>query len=226
MTTLELAVFHPNSLPIAQSAGVSRIELCEDYTAGGVTPSLDFLRETRSVYQGLVFVMIRPRTGHFVYTDREYDAMLRQVELFRMEGVDGFVTGLLDDNHTIDRKRLAGFMKACGDVPVTFHRAFDRVADWRSALATLIDAGCSRVLTSGGAPNAMDGMERLREMGEYAAGRIILLPGGGVRSTNARQIIDSLGCKELHSAAVTSGAPQPIGDEVELKALISICRDR
>lgn len=223
MITLELAVFHPGSLLLAQSEGVRRIELCEDYAAGGLTPSLDLLQFTRTVYHGLVFVMIRPRPGEFVYTDREFDTMLRQVERFRMEGVDGFVTGVLDDHNSIDRKRLELFLKACGPVPVTFHRAFDKVPDWRNGLETLIDTGCTRVLTSGGAATAMQGLDRLREMVDYAAGRIIILPGGGVRSTNAQDLVVALACTELHSAAIRPGSLNPVADGTELNALVSFC---
>jgi copper homeostasis protein len=223
MTTLELAVFHPASPAIAQFAGVPRIELCEDYASGGLTPSIDFLRATRSVYLGLVFVMVRPRPGDFVYTDREFDTMLQQVEQFRSDGVDGFVAGMLDDHSAIDRRRLAEFMKACGPAPVTFHRAFDKIQDWRDGLDILIYNGCSRVLTSGGAPSAMEGLERLSEMIEYASGRIIVLPGGGVRSTNAWSLIDSLECAELHSAAIPTDTGNPIADEAEVNELMSIC---
>ena len=224
MITLELAVFHPASTAIAEATGVQRIELCENYAAGGLTPSIDLLHNTRKGYRGLVFVMIRPRPGDFVYTDSEFAEMLQQVETFRSEGVDGFVTGMLDKVNTIDAKKLEAFMKACGPVPVTFHRAFDQVEDWRNGLDVLIAAGCSRVLTSGGESNAWSGMERLREMIDHAAGRIIILPGGGVRSTNAQTIIDALGCSELHSAAIPKGVVQPIADELELKGLLSVCR--
>lgn len=226
MITLELAVFHPASTAIAEATGVQRIELCENYAAGGLTPSIDLLHTTRKGYRGLVFVMIRPRPGDFVYTDSEFAEMLQQVETFRSEGVDGFVTGMLDKVNTIDSKKLEAFMKACGPVPVTFHRAFDQVEDWRNGLDVLIAAGCSRVLTSGGAPSAIEGLNRLREMIEYGAGRITILPGGGIRSSNVLTIIKRIYPKELHTAAIVNTDRNeiiPVADQLELQSIGSAC---
>ena len=218
---LELATFKAESVLIAENAGVGRLELCEDYSCGGLTPSMDYFRYARENFSRDIFVMIRPRTGGYVFTDAEFEGMLEDVARFRDGGANGFVCGFFKKEQEIHQKQLLRFVDACQGLPVTFHRSFDELSDWKNGLELLIDSGCKRLLTSGDGAIAFEGRRRLREMVDYADGRIIILPGGGIRSTNIKEIIAEVGPVEVHTAALSSGVSE-IADESELHKLIEL----
>ncbi len=218
---LELATFKAESVLLAENAGVGRLELCEDYACGGLTPSMDYFRFAREKFSRDIFVMIRPRTGGYIFTDAEFEGMLEDVARFRDAGSNGFVCGFFKKEQEINQKQLLRFVDACQGLPVTFHRSFDELSDWKNGLELLIDSGCKRLLTSGDGAIAFEGRRRLREMVDYADGRIIILPGGGIRSTNIKEIIAEVGPVEVHTAALSSGVSE-IADESELHKLIEL----
>lgn len=222
---LELAVFNEESCRVAAACGVLRIELCENYPAGGLTPSSELFEQAKSIYKGKIFVMLRPRPGDFIYTHFEEEVMLAEATRFAEAGADGFVAGFLTASGEINYRQTERLAKACAPLPLTFHRAFDQVADWREAMDGLIHAGCKRILTSGGKNSAMDGRYRLNEMMDYASGRILILPGGGIRSSNLPEIIKTCKPAEVHSAAITEKASEGhsyIAQSEEVEELLRI----
>lgn len=218
---LELATFHPDSVPIATRCGVQRLELCEDYSCGGLTPSLDYFEAVREEFPGKIFVMIRPRAGGYIYSDEEFDIMLRSVKLFRQRKADGFVAGFFRHEQEINEQQLKKFVETCDGLPVTFHRSFDGLQDWKRGLDTLIKAGCTRLLTSGDGNGAYEGRFSISEMIKFAGDGILILPGGGIRSRNVQYILDECHPAEVHSAAIRS-SPEHIVDETELVAMMKL----
>ncbi len=200
---LELATFNIESVHIAVSSGVNRLELCEDYSSGGITPSLNFFSEARKLFHKDIFVMIRPRPGSFVYSDDEFEKMLQSVETFKTLGADGFVSGFMTEDQTINENQLEIFTTECQPLPFTFHRAFDQVRDWKLGLDILLKYGCARVLTSGDGKTAEVGKGRLKDMMDYVKGELIILPGGGIRSNNLESILDGCQPEEIHTAGIT-----------------------
>ena len=186
---------------LAEEGGAHRVELCRDLAADGLTPGDDLLRETRAACGLPIFAMVRPRPGDFRCSAAELDRMEREIDRLRDAGADGLVLGVLDDRGSVDARALERLVARAAGLPVTFHRAFDRAPDARSALDTLIDLGLARVLTSGGAPTALEGADLLAELVERAAGRIVVLPGGNVRAGNAAELSRRTGASELHSSA-------------------------
>ena len=146
-----------------------------------------------------VFVMIRPRAGDFVYSDEERDAMRRDVVVARELGADGVVIGGLNPDGSVDVPLVRFLSEAAHDLPVTFHRAFDHSRDFEVALESLIDAGVHRVLTSGGAPTAVDGVSTLANLVRQAGSRIVVMAGGGIREENVRKIVSESGVQEIHA---------------------------
>jgi copper homeostasis protein len=145
--------------------------------------------------------MARPRAGDFCYEASEFDVLLRDASLLLDHGADGVAFGVLTADARIDLKRcrkVMGVIKA-GAVAV-FHRAFDRVRDPVVALEQLIDLGVHRVMTSGQQPTALRGAGLIARLVERAAGRIEVLPAGGVRPSNARRILSQTRCAQLHSS--------------------------
>jgi copper homeostasis protein len=185
----------------AAAAGADRLELCGCLELGGVTPSVGAVEAVLEATSLPVVVMTRPRAGGFAYDRDEFAVMLRDAERFIQLGAAGIVFGMLDRNGRVDRARSEELIACAGARETVFHRAFDFVRDWRTELETLVDLGCTRILTSGGAPTALAGAALIRQMVETAAGRIEILPGGGIGGDNVAEIIRVTGCQQVHIGA-------------------------
>ena len=198
---LEVIGFNLESCIIAQQAGASRIELCDNAAEGGTTPSYGFIKAAREKLQIDLYPMIRPRGGDFLYSEEEFEMMCEDVKVCKSLLCDGIVIGMLNADGTIDKKRCSKLVELAYPMGVTFHRAFDRTRDAFEALGTLIDIGCERVLTSGLKPNVMEGKLLLKGLVEKAEERIIIMPGAGVRSSIIKELATVTGTKEFHSSA-------------------------
>jgi copper homeostasis protein len=148
-----------------------------------------------------VYVMIRPRGGDFFYSDDEFQIMLRDAELCKERGFKGVVFGILDAYGNVDKGRCKELLSVCGDMKATFHRAFDRVKNQRMSMLDLIDLGFERVLTSGGESDVEKGKEAIKDLQAAFGNQIIVMPGCGVSSKNAKQIADYCGITEIHATA-------------------------
>ena len=190
----------------AARGGADRLELCADLAIGGTTPTAEVIRAVKGRVFIPVFVMARPRGGSFVYAAAEIEATHRDIETAIAAGADGVVVGALTPEHEIDVTALRGFVTRAGGVPVTFHRAFDQVADFARALETLVDAGVQRVLTAGGQGTALEGAAVLKSLVEQAGDRIVVMAGGKVRGHNAREIIARTEVRELHARCESNAA--------------------
>lgn len=196
---LECAVETAGDAAAAQRAGASRLELCVRLDAGGVTPPNELIEDVIAAVTIPVFVMSRPRGGDFVYTDEEFSDALQSIDDARTRGARGIVLGVLTSDGRVDVARTRRMIERARDLPVTFHRAFDAVPDQSAALEDVIAAGARRLLTSGAAPTALDGADRLGDLVRQAAGRVAILAGGGVRAHNVREIVARSGVKEVHA---------------------------
>lgn len=198
---LEVCAGSYDSALAAARGGAARIELCSGLADGGVTPSAGLIRAARSIPGLKVNVLIRSREGDFLYDEAETALMAEDVRVCREAGCDGVVIGALTPEGDIDVEACRRMMAEAGDMEVTFHRAFDLCRDPQSALETLIALGCRRVLTSGLAASAPEGAQTLAALVKQAAGRIIILAGGGVNSGNAAKLVADTGVTEVHASA-------------------------
>ena len=197
-------------VPEAVAAGAGRIELCDNLAVGGTTPSHGVIRAAVELARpaGIpVMCMIRPRGGSFECSGAEACIMVDDLRHAAELGVDGVVFGCLRGGE-VDREltgRLAGLAKEAG-LMVTFHMAFDEIsADAQpAALNLLAGLGVDRVLTHGGAAGTpiAGNLERLRRLADYAAGRLGILPGGGVTWENAEEVADAVGVREVHGTRI------------------------
>lgn len=184
----------------AIEGGADRIELCANLTEGGTTPSYGHIRECREAFDKLIYPIIRPRGGDFLFTDNEFNIMLQDVRLCKTLGCDGVVIGLLNADGTIDVKRTSLLIETAYPLGVTFHRAFDRCSNPFEAMEQLIQIGCERILTSGQKPSAPDAIDMIEQLNREADERIIVMPGSGVRKENIKMIAGRTGCTEFHSS--------------------------
>lgn len=208
----------------AREGGASRIELCEALEVDGLTPSADLLKAALAEKgEMIVNVLIRSRKGDFVYSPEEGETMRRQIREALDAGADGVVVGALTPDGDIDEDLCRLWLAEAGrDVEVTFHRAFDQCTNRKEGLEKLIRLGFARVLTSAGKPTAPEGIEGLKALAEQAAGRIIIMPGGGVKSANAAKILKETGVRELHGSA-RIGTDQTQSQEVA--AIVKIMKE-
>ena len=170
----------------AERGGARRLELCDALFDGGTTPSAGMIAACRDRVSIPVFVIIRPRGGGFVYSEPELDVMRRDIEAARGLGANGVVLGVLRRDGDIDEQQTRSLVDAAGDLPVTFHRAFDFARDPGAAMETVISAGITRILTSGGAPTAREGVATLASLVRQAGDRLVVMAGGGVREVHVR----------------------------------------
>jgi copper homeostasis protein len=196
---LEITVESLDSALAAERGGADRIELCAELIHGGVTAPLTALRTFHEELELPVFPIIRPRGGNFVYSDKEFAAMKRDITGARDIGVDGVVFGLLREDRSIDVERTTELVEWARPLEVTFHRAFDACVDLLTALEDVIATGATRLLTSGGTATAPQGVKVLRTLVEAAAGRIVVMPGSGLDATNIAGIAANTGASEFHS---------------------------
>lgn len=182
----------------AQSAGADRIELCAALPTGGVTPSVGMIEVARENLTIPIVTMVRPKEGVPTVSDTDFRACIKDVEQCIKAGADEIICGFLNDNSEIDIDKNRALIEAADGVPVAFHRVFDMTHSLSESLETIIELGFVRVLTSGGEPDVDQGIHAIKSLVNQANGRITILPGGGVREHNVRQLVDYAGCKELH----------------------------
>lgn len=198
---VEVSVDSVESSRAAAEGGAGRIELCAGLLEGGTTPSAGMIASCRDAVAIPLFVLIRPRSGDFLYDDAELAVMRRDIATARDLGADGIVTGALRPDGTVDAERMMVVCEAAGPLAVTFHRAFDFTRDAGEALDAVTALGIDRVLTSGRAASAFDGIPTLTELVGRAAERAVIVAAGGITEDNVARIVLATGVREVHVRA-------------------------
>ena len=238
----ELCSYSIEACHVAARLGVDRVELCASPAEGGVTPSLANIERVCSIPGIDVSVMIRPRGGDFLYTDEEFQTMLRDITHARRAGATGVVFGILKADGWVDIERTRQLVEEAQGMETTFHRAVDMTADYEQAIRDIISTGCTRILTSGGYDKATEGIANIERAVNISQGRIEIMAGSGVTAACAEQIA-ATGVDALHFSAkkIVPGAMQyrnprismggtatvdefalRIVDEEEVKAILNI----
>lgn len=200
---LEIAIDNLADAIAAIEAGADRLEICSSLSGGGVTPSLGFARATATLSNTPVVVLVRARPGDFVYSSDVVELMREDCKEISATEVDAIAIGALKSDGDIDLDATRALCESCGDKAVVFHRAFDLTRDPFQAMEQLIDLGLRRILTSGQAASAVGpngGASLIAELVQRAAGRIEILPAGGIRASNAREILSIPGVTQIHSS--------------------------
>lgn len=203
---LEVACFDPHSALAADRNFADRIELCALRSAGGITPPLAWLEFAKHhIPTTPVYVMVRPRGGNFLYSDREFQFMKLIIGKYGL--ADGFVFGILDGEGKVDVERNTALVKLAAPRPCTFHRAFDETPDPLEALEDVAKCGFTTVLTSGGKMDAVRNLIVLQIL--VRKGRalgITVMPGGGIRSTHIENLVKTTWASWYHSSAILAGS--------------------
>ena len=164
----------------AEKAGADRIELCKDLHLDGLTPDYETAKRTIDSLNIPVFILIRPREGDFIYSDEEFELMKQDILKFKEMGYKGIVSGVLNDDNSIDIKRTKELVELSKPLEFTFHRAFDVVNDPIEEIENLIKIGVNRILTSGQKEKAIEGLDLLKKLNKISSNRIVIMPGSGI----------------------------------------------
>lgn len=216
---IEIACFSLEAALIAQAAGASRIEFCIDKPQGGISPDFDLIKAARKAIQIPLYIMIRPRGGNFVYNNAEFQQMKETILGAKEMGIDGFVFGILTNDNTLHIAQNQALVQLAAPLPCTFHRAFDGILNKKTALSQVIDCGFKNLLTAGGEGNAISFLPQLAELVQQAENKLVVMPGGGIRSSNIAQIQAETKAKAIHSAGIITG---DLPDAAEIKQLIAL----
>jgi len=195
---LEVAVAHVDDAVQAISAGADRIELSQGLELGGLTPSEATIRQVRREIRGELWVLLRPRAAGFRYDTRERSLILDDAQRAIDLGATGVVAGALTPSGRFDTDFWETLTVRLGGGRCVAHRAFDLVPQPQEELERLISYGTRRVLTSGGAASAWLGRERLRQLVQWSAGRIEVLPAAGIDSDHVASLLKATGCDQIH----------------------------
>lgn len=193
----ELCAASIEAIKLAKELRFDRIELCQSLEQGGLTPSPGQI-EYALAYGIEVHVLIRPRPGGFIYDQDEMEIILRDIRESKDIGAHGVVVGILDEKGLINKDQISLIREQAGDMELTFHRAFDDTFEYDRSLDVLIEGGVDRVLSSGLASNVELGLPILKQMKEYANGRIQIMPGGGVNPHNIKKVIEEVNPDAIH----------------------------
>ncbi len=201
MTTplLEVCVADAESLAAAIAGGADRIELCSALELGGLTPAPGLMRLAAKAPIP-VYAMVRPRSGDFVFSSGELAIMRADIDAIRSAGLAGAVIGASRRDGTLDEDMLRHLSGHAQGLGLTLHRAFDLVPDFAAAVETAVGLGIERILTSGGARSAPEGIPALRYIHGAARGRISVMPGGGLTVQNAGELLKVVPVTEVHSS--------------------------
>ncbi|MFP7253853.1 copper homeostasis protein CutC [Terribacillus goriensis] len=205
----EVCVENFTNVPEVIAKGADRIELCDNLAVGGTTVSHGVAAVTINYCHGKdmkVMSMIRPRGGNFVFSKEEVDMMKRDLVHLRDLGTDGVVLGCLNDTGWIDEDAMIPLLDVAKGLEITFHMAFDHISpeNQLKAIDWLVEHGVHRILTHGGPLDTRveDNLVRLKEYIDYANGRIIILPGGGISTENLDLITSALHIREVHGTKI------------------------
>ena len=202
---LEVCCGDMQSVLAAKEGGADRIELCQALEVDGLTPSAEMMAE--AIGLGIpVQVLIRPREGDFVYDEAEVETMLKEIRLAKRLGANGVVIGALKSDGSIDEETIRCLVSEATGMSITFHRAFDVCSQPTEALEQIVSLGCHRLLTSGQAPSAEQGIPLIKKLVEQSGGRLIIMPGAGVNQENARRILSETGAHEIHGSLRRNGS--------------------
>jgi copper homeostasis protein len=197
--TVEEAVF-------ASSNGAHQLELCSNLSEDGLTPDDQVILETIKSAKIPVKVMIRCRPGNFIYTQDEVDQMIADILRLKAYKIEGFVFGavLTDHNETkLDIATIYQLCKAAFPVPVTIHKAIDLCTHLNDEVKKLqVISNVKFILTSGGAPTAVEGIENLKSMQSTAGSYIKIIAAGKVTPENLPYLIEKTGLQYYHGRKI------------------------
>ncbi len=198
---IEICTDSSEGVLVAEKYGAKRVELCSGLSVGGLTPSVGLVEECRKNTKIEIHAIIRHREGDFIYNEKDIEIMKTDIKAMKMAGASGVVFGIL--NVCSEISDLNGVLQKYAkslELEVTFHRAFDFVVDPVAAIIRIIDLGFDRLLTSGLAPTAIQGIDIIKDLQSNYGDQIQIMAGSGINASNALEIAGT-GIDNIHFSA-------------------------
>ena len=186
----------------AEKRGADRIELCDNLSQGGTTPSYGTIKVALSTLKIPVFPIIRPRGGDFYYTPAEIEVIKEDIKVCKSLGAKGVILGLLTKDKKIDFEVLSQLVELAKPMEVTFHKAIDELEDPTLVIDDLINLGVKRILSSGTKPTALEGKDMLNKMIEKAGDRLTIVVAGKVTKEILPEVSSLIPAKEYHGKVI------------------------
>ena len=186
----------------SQNNGADRIELCENLSVGGTTPSYGTVKVCLEKLDIPIFPMIRARGGNFVYSKDEIEIMKEDIKIFKELGVKGVVLGCLISNNKIDLELTKELVDLAYPMEVTFHKAIDEISNPLDYIENLVNIGIKRILTSGGKATALEGKDLINEMIKKSNGRLKIVVAGKVTKENLNELSNLISANEFHGKLI------------------------
>ena len=206
----------------AEKAGADRIELCSELGVGGITPSAGLIQLVKKELSIPVHVLVRPRGGHFTYSDAEFEVMKADILACRALGVHGIVSGILMDDFSVDVERTKALVELAKPLHFTFHRAFDWVTEPLEAIKRLEELGVQTILTSGGETSVEKGIDNLKDWQQKTS--MTIMAGGGVSPKNASKFKD-MGLQAIHCSGTSFGNRVGLEGKISMTAVKHLVED-
>lgn len=229
---IEICVGTLEAARLVSRQPITRIETCIALEQGGLTPSKAMVSWIDKTFDLEQHALIRVRAGGFVYTYDEIVVMRDQILELRDSGITGLVVGALTADRQLNLEALETWKRTAPNLDFTFHRAFDQVEDWKTAIDQLVKMGFKRILTSGSDRNVDQGLPKLKELVSYASGRIEIMAGGGVNAELVPEL-KTAGVDAIHFSGTSSVTVEPgtafeehllLPDENKLTAILAAIR--
>lgn len=187
----------------AQEQGADQIELCGRLDLDGLTPDETLVKQVMDTLNIHVKVMVRPRGGDFVYSEKEVLEMTQTIEKLKSMGVKEVVLGALTHDNDLDIPVIEQLAKTAGPMKVTFHKAIDALDDPMTGVKKLLEVeGITAILTSGGKPTAEEGAPVIREMYATVKGKIQIIAAGRITNVNLSHIRALVGVDAYHGKLI------------------------
>ena len=200
---LEVCVDSVESAVEAEKGGADRLELCANLVIGGTTPEPALFEKVRELTKLKVHVLIRPRYGDFLYTEHEFEIILRSVELYRRMGAEGVVVGCLLPDGSLDTERMKRLRQTAGSMDMTLHRAFDMCRDAYEALEQAKGLGINTILTSGQRETCLEGKDLIAGLVRESQGAVEIMAGGSVDADIVGRMISATCARCYHMSGKT-----------------------
>ena len=208
----------------AQRAGADRIELNVGLELDGLTPTPGLVKHVLEVVEIPVIAMVRPRGGHFVYSDSEWSIMMEDARWLLEAGAAGLAFGCLQSDGQLNLSQLAQLCDLASDSQLVMHRAFDELSDPKSAMDRLAEMGVCRVMSSGQSEKAIEGSDHLSHLVDGAPKGIQVLPASGIGEENVLELVQKTGVLQIHGTFGTADLEDQESMESRIRAVIDLVR--
>ena len=200
--TIEACVETLEEAVSAENKGADRIELCSELDKDGLTPSKKLISQTLDRLKIPIKVMIRPRSGDFIYTKEDIVEIQRHIMICQNLGVEHIVFGAIK-NSRLDISLIKKVAIWSYPMQITIHKAIDASIDPLNDIEALKSIrNVQAILSSGQKKTAKEGSFMLNAMLKVCGERLELIPAGRITVNNLQDIFLNVKASAFHGRRI------------------------